>query len=191
MMPSPQDVEFPMERAELEHLLEQVNAEKAELESRLTVVARAADGLQALLEMTPAAPRWTSTADSGTGHAADAVSAGEARRVAPARRRRAKGTPRGKEAVGLILQSDTSRQWTIREVWDEQVRRRWAEPRPRGAKGNLPSRAALDRLKKDFPQNVEVTDTPVMAYQWIPDPSPSLNGFGASHAEGAVAEGAL
>lgn len=180
-----------MERAELEHLLEQVNAEKAELESRLAVVARVADDLQDLLQMTPAAPRWASMTDSGAGHATAASSAGVTRRVTPGRRRRAKGTPKGKEAVGLILQSDPSKRWTVREVWDEQVRLRWAEPRPRGTKGNLPSRAALDRLKKDFPQNVEVTDTPVMAYRWIPDPSPSPNGFGAFHAEGAVAEGAL
>jgi hypothetical protein len=99
------------------------------------------------------------------------VSAAE--HLAPAPQGRAAEPPRGKEAARQVLESDPSRFWTVREVHDEEVRRGWTEPRTRGAKGNPPSRIALDRLQKDYPQNVEVTDTPVLAYRWSPNPSQS------------------
>lgn len=172
-----------MDRTEIERLLEQLNAEREALQSRLTTVTKAADGLQALLEMTPGPAGWTSVVVAGTVYAGNPDVVRESLQAVPAAQRPAEETPKGMEAAQLILESDTSRQWTVRDVSDEQIRLGWAAPRPRGAKGNPPARAGLDRLLKAYPQNVKVVRWPVLAYQWIPDPSPSLNGSGAPHAE--------
>lgn len=165
-----------MNRDELEHLLEQVDAEKtgvqnqlAALQGRLTALTKAADGLQALLEMTPAPKEWAFKADSDAGQATDAgenvVRAPQSHMDEPP------SGPRGREAARLILQSDQSKFWTVRQVSDEQVRRGWTKPRPRGAKKNAPARVALTRLKERYPENVEVIETPVLAYRWTSDPS--------------------
>jgi hypothetical protein len=184
-----------MDRAELEHLLEQVNAEKATmqnqvaaLQARLTALMKAADGIQALLEMTPAQPDLVLKADSDAGHVADAAVVREVERVVPLPQSSRVEVPKGKKAARLILESDQSKFWTVRQVWNEQVRRGWAEPRPRGRKGNPPSRIALMRLQEDYPANVEVIDAPVLAYRWTSGSSSSPNGSGVSHAEEAEEE---
>ena len=109
------------------------------------------------------------------------VSAAE--HLTPAPRDRAAEPQRGKEAARQVLESDPSRFWTVREVHDEEVRRGWGEYRPPGAPGNPPSRAALDRLQKEYPENVEVQTDPALAYRWTPQPSLSQNGPGVSSAE--------
>jgi hypothetical protein len=171
-----------MDRTALEHLSEQVNAEKAALEARLAVVARFADDIRDLLEMTPAETERTSAVVPPAGRSAEAAAAGEPRRATPARRRRAKKTPRGKDAARLILESDPSRFWTVRDVHDEEVRRGLTDFRPPGTPGNPPSRIALQRAQQEWPDNVEVQTAPVLAYKWNPRPSLSLNGSGSSHA---------
>ena len=180
----------PMDRPELEHLLEQVSAEKASVEhqivvlqARLTALATTADGVQALLETTPTAAGWIPSVDTGAGHTANTVPGGSAGQAVRAPQDLGGKVPKGKDAAGLILQSDQSRRWSVREVWDEQVRRGWAEPRPKGRKGNPPARIALMRLQQEHPENVEVTEYPVLSYRWISEPSLSLNGSGASHTE--------
>lgn len=165
-----------VDRAELEHLLEQVNAEKAVVQSRLATLTRAADGLQALLDMTPAPSEWIYKSDSDAGRATETASVSEPGQAAPGPVEIIEGAPRGLEAAQRILESDTSRYWEVREVSDEQIRRRWAKPRPRGTRGNPPARVALDRLHKKYPNNVQVRTTPVLAYKWIPEPAPSVNG---------------
>jgi hypothetical protein len=171
-----------VDRAEIERLLEQLSAERETLRSRLTAVTKAAEGLEALLEMTPVAGEWPSRPGSDAGQA-EVTHARETQHIVPAVLRAAKDPPRGMRAVRLILESDTSRYWNVREVSDEEVRRGWAEPRLRGAKGNPPARAALDRLKSQYPDNVDVIKEPILAFRWTPDASLSLNGSGASRAE--------
>jgi hypothetical protein len=116
----------------------------------------------------------------------------EAARPAPARSRRVRGRagarkpPVGKVAALEILKSDESRFWTVREVWDEQVRRGWAQPRPRGTKGNPPSRLALMRLREDYPDNVARIDEPLMAFKWSSSPVLTLVETGQAIGEGAA-----
>jgi hypothetical protein len=168
-----------VDRTEIERLLEQLNAEREALQSRLTIVEKATDSLQALLEMSPASTGWSSVAGSGAGHV-DLAPVREEQQVTPVPQPPAEETPKGMRAAQLILQSDTSRFWNVREVSDEEIRRKWAEPRPRGAKGNPPARAALERLRTQYPRNIKVIGSPFLAYKWISDPSPTLNGAGPS-----------
>jgi hypothetical protein len=179
-----------MNRADLVRLLAQVNADKADvqnqvadLQGRLLALTKAADGLQALLDMTPAPREWAFVSDSDAGHAvAEVAQASEEERALTAEGHSG-WTPRGRQAARLILESDTSKFWSVRQVWDEQVKRGWAEPRRRGAKGNPPARVALQRLHDHYPEHVQVITAPVLAYKWVPGPSSSPNGTGASHAE--------
>jgi hypothetical protein len=171
-----------VDRTEVERLLAQLNAEREALQARLTIVAKAADGLQALLEMNSGPVELPGRARSDAGHAEDAPVL-ETQDVRPAPQPPAEETPKGMRAAQLILQSDTSKFWNVREVSDEEVRRGWAEPRERGAKGNPPARAALERLKKYYPGNVKTIGSPFLAYKWVAQPSLSLNGSGASQAE--------
>ncbi len=171
-----------MDRTEVERMLAQLNAEREALQSRLTTVTKAADGLQALLEITPAPVELPARARSDAGHVEEALAL-EARDVRPAVELPAEEQPKGMEAARRILESDTSKFWNVREVWDEQVKRGWAEPRPRGARGNPPARAALDRLIKQYPDNVKMIASPFLAYRWIAQPSSSPNGSGAFRAE--------
>lgn len=138
-----------MDPDELKRLLEQVDAEKtvvqgqiAELHGRRTALAKTADGIRGILGLPP---------EPGT---------------RPAAGSRAPGTPNGAEAARLVLESDTSRFWTVRDVHDEQVRRGWAAPRPRGAAGNPPCRMALMRLHEQYPESVQRTDSPFLAFKW-------------------------
>lgn len=182
-----------MDRPELEHLLEQVGAEKAAVErqitvlqARLTALATTAGGVQALLETTPASAGWASAEGSGPGQASVTVASDGARQAPPSPRDIGrKPTPKGKAAAKLILQSDTSRFWSVREVWGEIVRRGWAEPRQQGRKGNPPARIALMRVQEDYPDNVLVTDSPVLSYKWTSTPSTGGSGSAASFAEEA------
>jgi hypothetical protein len=171
-----------VDRSEIERLLEQLSAEREALQSRLATVTKAADGLQALLEMTPAPVDWPAVAGSGAGHV-DETSRREVQGVMLAPQLPSGEPPRGMEAARQVLESDTSRFWTVREVADEQVRRGWAEPRERGAKGNPPARAALERLEHQYRENVRVIESPLKAYKWISQPSPSQNGSGAFRTE--------
>lgn len=171
-----------MDRAEIERLLGQLEAERQTLQSRLATVTKAADGLQALLEMTPGPSEWPSRAGSDAGQE-DQAPEREPQEATPASEPPVGEPPRGMEAVRLILQSDTSRYWNVKEVFDEQVRRGWAQPRERGAKGNPPARAALERLKNQYREHVAVVDSPFLAYMWLPDSSPSPNGSGTLRTE--------
>jgi hypothetical protein len=167
-----------MDRAELTRLLKQVTAEKtdvwsrvAALQERLNALTKAEDGLQALLDMTPAPAEWAFKADRDAGHAAETSGVATGHAVATSHDS-AEATPKGKQAVKLILQSDTRRFWTVREMSDEQIRRGWEKPRPRGTKGNPPARLALPRLQEEFPDNVEMRTEPLIAYRWNPEPHP-------------------
>jgi len=172
-----------MDHSEIERVLEQLNAEREGLQARLATVTTAVDSFQALLEMTPAPAEVPAVTDSAPGQA-EVAPVAEAQQVALAVQFPAGEPPRGMEAARLILQSDMTRYWNVKEVSDEQVRRGWAEPRPRGAKGNPPARAALERLKNQYRDNVRVVWSPFLAYRWVvPEPSPSPNGSGAARAE--------
>lgn len=138
-----------------------------------------------LWEVTVEAAENGSTPASGAGHV-------EASLPVPAFPQHAQGhagaekPPKGKLAALEILKSDESRFWTVRQVWDEQVRRGWAEPRPRGAKGNPPSRVALMRLQKDYPDNVVMIKTPLMAFRWSSSPARILVETGQAIGEGVA-----
>lgn len=63
----------------------------------------------------------------------------------------------------LVLKSDPTRYWTVREIWDEEVRRNWAEP----TKDALAAvRVALRRLR-DREGQVQVLNGPTYAYRWV------------------------
>lgn len=181
-----------MDRAELEHLLEQVASERtaaqhqlAALQDRVTALTKTFEGLQALLDLTPESTEFVFKTGSDTARVAEAAHAAEAaQRVTPAPEApsRAIVTPVGMQAAKLVLQADMTKFWSVREVWDEEVRRGWAESLP-NKKRNAPARIALVRLRERYPDSVEQIDAPVLAYRWSPKSSPSQNGSGASHAE--------
>jgi hypothetical protein len=176
-----------VDRAQFARLLEQVAAEKtaaqhqlAALQARVSALTKTEEGLQALLDLTAESAAYTKT-DFEAAHVIE-----ESQQVAPTAGEPSRPTvpPSGAQAAKLVLQSDQSRFWPVSEVWDEEVRRGWAEARPRGTnKRNAPARIALMRLKERYPENVEVISTPVLAYRWRPATSPSQNGSGPSHAE--------
>jgi hypothetical protein len=175
----------------LKRLLDQWDAERyalqhqiATLQGRLNALAKASEGVRALLEVSgpeqlafEPGPEESQTTEVAYGR--------EVEYLVPGAQGPAEEVPKGKEAARLVLQSDTSRFWNVRDVSDEQIRRGWAEPRPPGTKGNPPARAALMRLKDQYPDNVEMVETPFMAFKWTDHPSPSRNGSGASHTEEA------
>jgi hypothetical protein len=183
--------------AELKHLLEDVESEQdavrgqlAALQSRSSALAKAAEGIRALLEMAPDSALRSASVPMAASAVVTMADTRQGDYRVPADQYRVPAdqehAPKGKGAAKLILESDPSRFWTVRDVHDEQVRRGWAEYRPPGAPGNPPSRAALQRLQEEYPDNVEVQMTPVLAYKWTPETSRSLNGFGAApHAEEA------
>ena len=144
-----------MDRTEIERLLEQVEGEKNDVQSRLATLqaqsnalVKAAEGLRALLDMTPEHARLPVSFDLRPGPAAEETATREDEQSASAVRGRAEKPPKGKRAVKLIIESDQSRFWNVREVWDEQVRRRWEQPRPRGAKGILPPASRYNACKR-------------------------------------------
>lgn len=166
----------PVDHADLKRLLGEVESEQeavasqlAALQVRSSALAKTAEGIRALLEMTPEVAPWSVGVLSSANHAAPVADT-----------QRAEGIPKGKGAAKLILESDQSRFWNVRDVHDEEVRRGWAEPRPPGAPGNPPSRIALQRLAEEYPDNVEVQTEPVLAYRWTSKRPPSVNGSGPS-----------
>jgi hypothetical protein len=180
----------PVDHTELKRLLEDIESENdavqsqlAALQTRSSALAKTAEGIRALLEMSPDSALRSAGVPMPASAVAAAAGTREAEYRAPADQEKA---PKGKGAAKLILESDPSRFWTVRDVHDEEVRRGWAEYRPPGTPGNPPSRAALQRLQEEYPDNVEVQITPVLAFKWTPETSRSLNGFGAApHAEEA------
>jgi hypothetical protein len=174
-----------VDRTALERLLEQVAVEKTAaqhqlvaLQERVNALTKTAEGLQALLDLTPEPAELVFKTDSDTAHAVEAAHvAEEAQHVKPA-----VAVPSGTQAARLILQTDPTRFWTVSEVWDEEIRRGWAQPLET-TKRNAPARIALVRLKERYPDSVEKITAPVLAYRWSPKSSPSQNGSGASHSE--------
>jgi hypothetical protein len=177
-----------MDHGELSRLLGEFESENdgvlrqiTALQSRSSALIRAADGIRALLEVAPESVGSASrlaTVPLPSSAAAVVADVREAENRVPADHEQ---VPKGKGAAKLVLESDTSRFWTVRDVHDEEVRRGWAEYRAPGASGNPPARAALQRLQEDHPDNVEVQEAPVLAYKWVPNRLPSINGSGASH----------
>jgi hypothetical protein len=179
----PQTEGVPVDDTELKRLLEDIESENdavqrhlAALQSRSSALVKAAEGIRALLEMPPRSVQVPLAPPVAAGPPAMVGSRQPEYRV-PAEHG---PVPKGKNAAKLILESDPSRFWTVRDVHDEEVRRGWAEFRPPGAPGNPPSRAALQRLHEDYPDNVVVQMAPVMAYKWNPETSRSHNGFGVA-----------
>ena len=166
-------------------MLAQVDTQRTVVQEVMDALNKTSEGLRSLLEMTPDRMSALFEPDARPVRAAQAAANVPAKAQFVPSPNTTSG-PKGKEAVRLILQSDKSRFWTIREVWDEQVRRGWSEPMPRGKRRNPPSRAALSRLLDDFPNNVEVRTEPTLSYRWTDQPSSSLNGSGL-HSEGVPA----
>ena len=184
-----------MDHAELARLVEMVTAEKtaaqhhlSALQDRVTALTKTAEGLQALLDLTPESAELVFKGDADTAQAVEAarvVAETEPVTRAVEAPSRPMVKPNGVQAAKLILESDQSRFWSVRDVWDEEIRRGWAEPeRVKGR--NPPARIALVRLKQRYPENVEVVNAPVLAYRWRPETSPSQNGSGSLHTEVAA-----
>jgi hypothetical protein len=100
-------------------------------------------------------------------------------------------TPTGSNAASQILQGDTTRSWTTREVWAEQVRRGWAKPTD---DARAAVRVALSRLCKREPR-VQLAPGPTHAYRWLAElPANELavsNGLAASHGTETTNEAAV
>jgi hypothetical protein len=85
--------------------------------------------------------------------------------------------PTGMNAARQVLQADTSRSWTVREVWDEQVRQGWVDPEEDGREA---VRLALKRLREKDPQVQVKRDEKGLAftYRWISSELAPSNGSG-------------
>jgi hypothetical protein len=87
-------------------------------------------------------------------------------------------TPTGMNAAMQVLQGDTTRFWTVREVWDEQVRRGWAKPTEDGHEA---VRKALVRLRKRD-SCVQFVEGPTYTYRWVAEELAPSNGSGRTGA---------
>lgn len=98
------------------------------------------------------------------------------------------GRPMGSTAAKQILQSDPDRAWTVREVWDEEVKRGWAKP---SGESRDAVRIALKRLRDRDPRVQTASDGLAYTYRWrIESPAGELalsNGSGVSHGGEATA----
>jgi hypothetical protein len=79
--------------------------------------------------------------------------------------------PRGSSAALTVLRSVPEHFWTVREVWEEQVKQGWAEETK---DGRAAVRVALARLARRD-SHVDRIDSPVSAYRWS-SYLPSSNG---------------
>jgi hypothetical protein len=68
------------------------------------------------------------------------------------------------ERAKVILQSDRSRGWNPREVWERMVERKWVEP-TKDARATV--RVALKRLEERDPHVVRTQQGLTFAYQWV------------------------
>jgi hypothetical protein len=135
------------ERTKAEHQL-------IALQRRVEALRKAADGMEELLssELDSAEPVPS----------AAKADAGETPADTPPRQGQV-NEPAGSTAAKTILKSDPARFWTVREVWDEQVRRGWANP---SKDAFAAVRAALVRLyKRDAPE-IERVNAPALAYRF-------------------------
>jgi uncharacterized membrane protein len=64
----------------------------------------------------------------------------------------------------VILQSDTSRDWYSREIWEQMVERGWAEP-TKDARAAI--RVALKRLAERDPDVVRTAEGMTFAYRFV------------------------
>ena len=144
-----------MDRGHLEQMLDDLRLERAEtehrvatLQQRLDALRKAADGIEALLKSEPDALAMPTPEPAPAARGEDSIKA-----------RALTGGP----AILEILRSDPSRYWTAREIWDEEVRRNWAE---RTDTARAAVRVALRRLHTRDPQ-VQLLDGPVHAYRLV------------------------
>jgi hypothetical protein len=86
--------------------------------------------------------------------------------------------PTGMDAARQVLQADTNRGWTARQVWDEQVRRGWVDP---DTEGREAVRQALNRLRERDPHVKRDEEGVPSTYRWVPQELTPSNGSG--HAE--------
>jgi hypothetical protein len=158
-----------MDRAHMEEMLVDLRRERAEAEGQLVILQRrvdslrkAAEGMEELLVSDPDLPdesvqRVTEpsypTSRQGT--------------VGPKIKE-----PSGGSAATAVLSSDPTRFWTVREVWEEQVKRGWA---PDTKDGRAAVRVALSRLQRRDPR-VDRAEGPTPSYRWNPQLTQN-NGF--------------
>lgn len=88
--------------------------------------------------------------------------------------------PTGIAAARRVLQADTNRSWTAREVWDEQVRRGWVDP---DTEGREAVRQALKRLRERDPHVRRDEEGVPYTYRWVPQELAPSNGSGHAEAE--------
>jgi hypothetical protein len=172
-----------LDRADLEHLLADVEGETTEvqhtlvsLQARLDALIKTGDGIRALLQVMPEPPserRPSLTAVSAEAHLVATAEMMANASVTEADSALPQEPPAGSSAARKVLQSDPSRFWTVRQVWDEEIKLGWIKPDP-SSKGAA-VRIALVRLNASDPR-VERVDGPVVAYRWRPEPSPNHNG---------------
>jgi hypothetical protein len=166
------------ERADAEHQL-------AGLQRRVEALRKTADGLEELIGSIVSVTKVSVTKDDGQPAVTETAETGRSDsqppkttapgiqqsltpqgRVAP---------PKGSSAALAVLKSAPERFWTVREVWDEQVKQGWAG----GTKDSRAAvRVALVRLARRDP-HVDRIDSPVSAYRWSSDLS-SSNGASSS-----------
>jgi hypothetical protein len=81
----------------------------------------------------------------------------------------------------LIIRGDTSRSWNPRQIWEEEVQRKWVA---NTSEGRSAVRIALKRLAAKYPHQIErVPDGMTFAYRWRDD----TNGNGHPALPGATA----
>jgi hypothetical protein len=83
----------------------------------------------------------------------------------------------------MILQSDTSRSWNPRQIWEKEVEREWVA---NTSEGRSAVRIALKRLHEKYPDQLErVPEGVTFAYRWKGDTNsnghPALPGATAWH----------
>jgi len=153
-----------MDPEQLRRTLNDLRQERTEAENRLAALQRhvdavrkAADGIEELLASEPESPT-----PSKVDVTAELLRPPKASVTLPGGRTARGEKPTGGTAALIVLQSDATRYWTAREVWEEQVKLSWTEP-TEDARAAV--RVALRRLRKREPR-VQFLDGPTYAYRW-------------------------
>lgn len=169
-----------MDRVDLERTLQHIEAETSAaqnemlaLQARLDALTKAREGLRALLDtsgylLTDAPEPRTDEPDSSLRLDEQDASVDRQDLQPPDK-------PSGTAAARWVLQTDPTKFWTVRAVWEAEQEQRWQQTMDavRIALMRLHERGMVERIEK-----------PVMSYRWKPQASLS-SGSGVHTTEGS------